>query len=367
MIDWARIHGEKGFRASYLPLSFMSLLYGVGVRLSLKNNKTRDKLSLPGFTVSIGNLTAGGTGKTPATCMIAEWAQGEGYDVAVLSRGYGGKKKERVTIVSDGKDILAGPEEAGDEPCLLAGKLPGIPVVTSKDRYLAGLAAHKNFGSSFFILDDGYQHLALKRDLNLLLLDAANPFGNGRLLPRGPLREPVNQIARADAIIFTRANFLTNGKDMGTEIKYLFQGKPVFMGDHLPVKVVFPFRGTSHDPDFLKGKRVMAFAGIARPDSFSRTLISLGAEILSFRHFPDHHPFTDYEIRTLIQEKVDKGAEFLITTEKDRMRAPDLISGDPCFSYLTIRFELSGEREGFFRMVGDKIKGSSLRQGVASS
>lgn len=356
MIDWVRIHEDEGFKASYLPLSLMSAMYEVGIRLRLKIMQGKKKVSLPGFTVSIGNLTAGGTGKTPATCMTAEWALGEGYDVAVLSRGYGGKNKAKITVVSNRKNVLAGPEEAGDEPYLLASRLPGIPVLTAKDRYLAGLMAHSIFGSTFFILDDGYQHLRLKRDLNLLLLDSARPFGNGRLLPRGPLREPVKELERADAIILTRAGFLKIGRGTGDDIGHLLNSKPVFMGDHVPEKIIFPFQQTSHDPSFLKGKRVAAFAGIARPDSFRDTLINLGAEILSYRHFPDHHPFTYDEIRALKEEKNNKGAELLITTEKDWMRVSDFVSGDVSASYLTIKFDLPGERERFFQMVREKIK-----------
>lgn len=356
MIDWAGIHEDKGFKVSYLPLSLMALIYGFGVRLRLKKIKGKEKISLPGFTVSIGNLTAGGTGKTPMTCMMAQWARGEGYDVAVLSGGYGGKNKAEITVVSNGKNVLAGPEEAGDEPYLLARRLPGVPVITAKDRYLAGLAAHDRFGATFFILDDGYQHLKLKRDLNLLLLDALKPFGNGLLLPRGPLREPVNELERADAIILTRAGSLKSALGTGYEKAGLFKNKPVFRGDHLPEKIIFPFNETNYAPSFLKGKRVMAFAGIARPDSFRDTLIKLGAEVLSFRPFPDHHPYSDEEIRGLIAEKENIGADFLITTEKDWMRLGDLASEDHLVSYLTIKFDFLGKKEGFFRLVMDRVR-----------
>jgi len=355
MTDWAGIHEDKGFRLSYLPLSLMSLLYGIGVRVRLKNIMAGKKMSLPGFTVSIGNITAGGTGKTPAACMMAEWALGEGYNAAILSRGYGGRKRARVTVVSDGRNILAGPREAGDEPCLLAGRLPGIPVITSRDRYLAGLTAHRNFGSTFFILDDGYQHLGLKRDLDLLLLDAVRPFGNGCLLPRGPLREPVKEISRADAVILTRAGSWVGGKVISNDLKNILQDRPVFLGDHLPDKVIFPCLKKVHDTSLLKGKRVAAFAGIARPDSFRDTLIKLGAEILSFRSFPDHHPFSRDEIRALTGEKEKSGADFLITTEKDWIRVRDLITGDRSACYLTIKFDFTGDREGFFRMVREKV------------
>lgn len=355
MPDWARIHEERRFKISYLPLSLLSFIYGVAVRLRLNNFKNMKSMSLPGYTVSIGNLTAGGTGKTPATRMMAEWAIGEGYNVAILSRGYGAKNRTKVSIVSDGKDILAGPKEIGDEPYLLARRLHGIPVIISKNRYLGGLAAHNKFGSSFFILDDGYQHLRLRRDLNLLLLDASSPFGNGRLLPRGPLREPVDEVVRADAIILTRAG-MGKGVDIGDEAKKIFQGKSLFMGDHIPEKVVFPSRDEVHAPSFLRGKRVVAFAGIARPASFKETLNNLGAEILYYRAFPDHHHFSYDEISGLVVEKEKTGADFLITTEKDWARLDNVISEGPILAYLTIKFELLSERGLFFDMVRESIR-----------
>jgi len=361
MIDWAGIHEDKGFRILYLPLSLLSLIYGAGVGIRLKGVKSCEKNALPGFTVSIGNLTAGGTGKTPATCMLAEWARVEGYNAAVLSRGYGGKKRAKVTIVSDGNNILAGPEQAGDEPYLMANRLPGVPVIIAKDRYLAGLLAIDRFKSSFFILDDGYQHLRLKRDLDLLLLDAASPFGNGRLLPRGPLREPVSEIARADAVILTRAGSLAGPKEVFNDHKGLFKDKPLFMCDHLPDKVVFPAENISLDPSFLKGKRVVAFAGIARPDFFRDTLVSLGAYIVSFRVFPDHHAFSRHDIGGLREERDKSGADLLITTEKDWVRASNMLSGNHSASYLTVRFDFLSGREEFFRMVKERIKSKKER------
>jgi tetraacyldisaccharide 4'-kinase len=354
MTDWAGIHGDKGFRASSIPLSVLSFLYGIGVRIHLKNIRLKKMMTLPGFTISIGNITAGGTGKTPATCMIAEWAIGQGYNAAILSRGYGGQNRAGTLIVSDGRNLLAGPKEAGDEPWLLGKKLPGIPVITAKNRYLAGMEAHNRFGSDFFILDDGYQHLMLKRDLNLLLLDKSMPFGNGWLLPRGPLREPLTELSRADAVILTRAGMLYTRGETAADITHRFPGKPIFKGEHLPEKVVLPFQEMVHDPSFLKGKRVVAFAGIAKPDSFRATLTSLGAEILSFKTFYDHHPFTGEETGALFAEKERTGADLLITTEKEWTRVRKLVPEDPFMSYLTIRFDILSEREAFFRMIAEK-------------
>jgi tetraacyldisaccharide 4'-kinase len=354
MPDWARIHEERRFKASSLPLLLMSLAYGALVGLRVNLVKGKRAMCLPGFTVSIGNLTAGGTGKTPATRMIAEWAFGEGYNVAILSRGYGGANK-KVTIVSDGASVLADPKEVGDEAYLLALRLKGVPVVVSKNRYAAGMEAQNRFGSTFFILDDGYQHLGLKRDLNLLLLDTSSPFGNGRLLPLGPLREHVSEIKRADVVILTRAGRLKYDGVEPDGLKKALTEKPFFKADHVPEKVISLLKNETYSPSFLKGKRVAAFAGIGRPDFFRDTLIGLGAEVLFFRGFPDHHPFTADEIRSLINEKNNTGADLIITTEKDWVRVAALFPEGQPVAYLTVRFDLLTDRERFFAMVREHV------------
>ncbi|MFC1533820.1 tetraacyldisaccharide 4'-kinase [Thermodesulfobacteriota bacterium] len=353
--DWPNIHEEKRFNAMTLPLALLSLLYGLAIRLRLIIGKKKQKSALPGFVLSIGNLTVGGTGKTPAACMLADWALGEGHNVAVLSRGYGGSYKTKVFVVSDGHDIKAGPERVGDEPFLLARRLRGVPVIISKNRYQAGLIAHKKFGSSFFILDDGFQHQSLKRDFDIVLIDASTPFGNGHLLPWGPLREPVEQLSRADTIILTRSGRTSPEYNLDKVLREKSQGKPLFRGDHIPEKVVFPFKDITYDPGFLKGKSVMAFAGIARPELFKNSLVNLGAHLVSFRSFRDHHPFCPGEIRELDKEKKETGADYLITTEKDWVRLENIVPDYPELAYLKIRFTLLSEQEHFFRVIKERI------------
>ena len=356
MPDWSHIHTERRFHYGTAPLAIMSFLYGLGARLRLAAMRTRRKKELPGFTVSIGNLTAGGTGKTPAAIMIAGWARAEGYNVAVLSRGYRGTYDKRVFVVSDGHDIKAGPDQAGDEPFLMARRLNGVPVLVSKDRYLAGLTAHERFGTDFFILDDGFQHLILKRDLDIVLIDASSPFGNGHLLPWGPLREPVKQLQRADAIIFSRYGSGHSGYDAEKDLKERMEGKALFRADHRPEKVVFPFKGSSYSPDCIKGKRIAAFAGIARPEVFRETLISLGADLVSFTGFKDHHAFSVDDIRTLMAEKEKRGAEYLMGTEKDWVRLEGIMPDYSDMAFLGIEFAFVSGREEFFHMVRERLK-----------
>jgi tetraacyldisaccharide 4'-kinase len=283
--------------------------------------------------------------------MLAEWALTEGYRVAILSRGYGGRHKGRVLEVSDGNDMKAGPAEAGDEPCLLARRLKGIPVVVAKKRYFAGLYAHERFGSNFFVLDDGFQHLDLHRDLDLVLMDASNPFGNGHLLPWGPLREPGAGLERADAFLMTRSGHDGSAAGLMDVLKEKWPNKPVFRSDHVPEKIVFPLDGAVHDKDFLKGKRVVAFAGIAKPEGLKKMLIDLGADVISFKKFEDHHPFQCREIQALIDEGKNLRADCLLTTEKDWVRMEGIVPPSPDLAYLTIRMDVRDEKEGFFRMV----------------
>jgi len=356
MPDWSYIHTERRFHYGTAPLAVMSFLYGLGVRLRLAAMRKRRKKELPGFTISIGNLTTGGTGKTPATMMIAGWAQAEGYNVAVLSRGYRSTYNKRVFVVSDGHDIKVGPDQAGDEPFLMARRLNGVPVLVSKDRYLAGLIANERFGTDFFILDDGFQHLILKRDLDIVLMDASSPFGNGHLLPWGPLREPVKQLQRADAIVLSRYGSGHSNYNAEKDLKERLERKVLFRADHCPEKVVFPFKESSYGPDYIKRKRIAAFAGIARPEVFRETLIGLGADLVSFTGFKDHHVFSVDDIRRLIAEKEKRGAEYLMSTEKDWVRLEGLMPEYPDMAFLEIQFTFVSGRQEFFDMVRERLK-----------
>jgi tetraacyldisaccharide 4'-kinase len=362
MIDWARIHDQKSFSAMTPALACFSFLYGAAVQLRVKASLVKKKNTLPGFVVSVGNLTVGGTGKTPAAIMIAQWAAAEGFQPAVLSRGYGGKRNEEVLEVSDGKNLHARLAEAGDEPYLIAKKLPGIPVIVSPNRYRAGLLAHEKHAADFFILDDGFQHLALTRDLDLVLMDSHRPFGNGHLLPWGPLREPLYQLSRADAFVLTRAN--PDGKDAtGATEEFLrsrFQ-KPLFLSAHVPEEIVFPHENKEYNTTFLKGKRVIAFAGLARPNAFRETVIGLGAEIVSFKAFKDHHVYAPDQIQQLIREKDRAGADCLLTTEKDWVRTEGAMKECPDLAYLRIRFAIASESKTFFEMIKEKAGKSGVR------
>lgn len=365
LTGWSRIHQKKGLGPLSLFLAFISIFYGLGVRFRLWAylNRVFKRRSLPGFVVSIGNLTAGGTGKTPAVVMLARWALDEGYRVAVLSRGYRGQYRQKVLEVSDGKRVKADSEEAGDEPYLLAGKLPGVSVVVSRKRYLAGLFAHEKFGADFFILDDGFQHLELNRDLDLVLIDAANPLGNGHLLPWGPLREPVGRLARADALILARFRGNDSGQETLAFLKRGFPSTPFFCADHMPEKVVFPHSNDIRGPGFLRDRSVVAFAGIARPQVFKETLIGLGANVVCFRGFADHYRFKREDIEALIQMKEKCGADYLLTTEKDWVRIAPFARMYPEMGYLCIIFQLLSGEDDLLKMIKDGIRRKQIPYG----
>ncbi len=326
-------------------LAPLAALYGAGVRLRLRLHERGllRQRRLPGFVLSVGNLTAGGTGKTPAVISLAKWARAQGHRVAVLSRGYRGKYRGEVLEVSDGARIRPDFRLSGDEPQLLARSLPGIPVILSRKRFLAGRYAREKFGTDFFILDDGFQHLGLRRDLDLVLLDCRDPFGNGRLLPGGPLREPVGQLVRADVFALTRCESSDSGREVEAFLGRAFPGTPVCRARHRPCEVVFPGTGARHEPGFAKGRRILAFAGIARPEHFRAALLQLGAELVGFRAFPDHHPISAAEVRSLIRRAKTLKADFLLTTEKDWVRISRHATELMPIGYLGIEFAwLSG-------------------------
>ena len=287
-----------------LLLRLRAALYGLGLLRSRR---------LPRPVISVGNITLGGNGKTPATALIASYLIARGKKVAVLSRGYGGSAEGKLRVVCDGKSVLVGPEEAGDEPCLLARKVPGLMVVTGADRYRAGLLALKELNPDIFILDDGFQHLSLERDLNLLLLDCARPFGNDRVLPAGFLRESKIAAKRADLVLFTRC---------GDESRPLspVPDVPVCRSAHRLSGFRAMEGGGLRSFAELKGQRGMAFAGIADPAGFFDSLGKEGVPLVTTLAFSDHICYGDAEIAAILRLKKASRSAFVIATEKDAVK-----------------------------------------------
>ncbi|RLB20540.1 MAG: tetraacyldisaccharide 4'-kinase [Deltaproteobacteria bacterium] len=355
-LDWGSLQGRLSRFPFSMLLAFLSFLYGLGIKARAKAYSlgVLGQRSLRGFVLSVGNLTAGGTGKTPAVIMLAQWAQGQGYNVCVLTRGYGGAYGDEVLEVTDGAEVKVGWRECGDEAYLVARRLEGVPVIVARKRYLGGQYAAEKFGSNFFILDDGFQHLRLKRDFDLVLVDSLDPFGNGHLLPRGILREPVHEIKRCQAIVLTRWEQGAECKRSEFQMKKMFPQIPLFVAQHVVDKVVIPARDLVHEASYLSGKRVIGFAGIGKPEAFRHTLLSLGAEVIYFRKFKDHHRFQKEEIESLREKAITLKADLLITTEKDWVRLKDFGPDFLQAGYVSIRFSLGAQGPQLFSLINKR-------------
>lgn len=326
-------------RVGGTPLCLLSFFYGLAVsaRLSFYARGIFRTHALPCKVVSVGNITLGGTGKTPFVYLLSEMIRAKGFRVAILSRGYKGKFKGSFAVVTDGERILMDAQEAGDEPYLLAKKLREVPVIVGKERWLSGKYAVDKFKTEVLILDDGFQHLSLKRDLNLLLLDSASPFGNGYLFPRGVLREPLEQLSRADALILTKVAECANIKILKQNLKRALDGHPIFEVDYAPEEVWVQGKKLSLPPASLKGKRILAFSGIAKPESFRHTLVSLEAKIVRIEAFPDHHWYVQKDVHRLWEKAAELQVDALVTTEKDLVRLKDYPMGLPMLWVLSIQ------------------------------
>lgn len=329
---------REGFAASVYGgfLKALSYVFAGIVRLRYAMYRKRILRDAPlgCLVVVVGNLTVGGTGKTPIVEKFARSLSERGRKVAILSRGYKSKSDGMFTkfkrwlthgevpkpkVVSDGKNVLLDSEFAGDEPYMLARNLPGVVVVVDKNRVKAGHYAITEFGADTLILDDGFQYLPLRGQLQLLLVDKTNPFGNMNLLPRGILREPVSHLKRASYIFVTKSD---GKKDAELErlIRTHNPTAEIIECAHKTTDLVAFSSGSTAGLDMLKGAKIACFSAIAAPDSFENFLSELGAEIIYKKRFLDHHRFDDQELDEFFENAKNKGAEFVVTTEKDAVR-----------------------------------------------
>ncbi len=313
------------------------------------------------LVVVVGNLTVGGTGKTPVVEKLARTLHAKGRKVAILSRGYKSKKEPLIKkwirllthqppapprVVSDGETIYFDSEVAGDEPYMLARNLPGVVVVTDKDRVKAGQYAIRNYGVDTLILDDGFQYFQLNDHLQLLLVDKTNPFGNGNLLPRGILREPINQMRRASYVFLTKSEEPPSQELIATLKKHRSESEWIECS-HRPQYLQSVFSDEKLPLDWLKGKKVGGLSGIAMPESFEVFLKELGAELIVPFRFLDHHRFTARELKEVKASIEENGLDVLVTTEKDAVRIkPDFDPGLP-FYFLRVEIKLLSGADSF--------------------
>jgi len=319
------IHGRKASPFWEVILSALSVLYRAAVYLRRVFFRLhifkRKKISCP--VISVGNLTLGGTGKTPTVIQIAQLLKSNNRRPVVVSRGYGRKDETEIIVVSDGRSVLVDVQTGGDEPVMIGSMLPGIPVVVGRKRYQAALLALQRFSPDAIVLDDGFQHLSLKRDLDIVLVDAGNPFGNGKLFPAGILREPMNALDRAHAVLVTKADGILDVGRLKETIRRHTQAR-IFTSRQAPMDLIDSRSAEIKPLTELRGSRVLAFSGIARPDSFINMLKALGADIAAVSTYPDHFEYQPSDLAAVFRKAADEKVNMIITTEKDAIRLKKL-------------------------------------------
>lgn len=304
-------------------MKFLSYLYFIitSIRNWLYDKNYLKSKEIPGVNIlCIGNITVGGTGKTPAVQYFVKKLTGMGKKVAVVSRGYRGKRKVEPLIVSDGKKIYVTARESGDEPYIHALNLK-VPIIVGKNRYEACKYAVEKFGVDTIVLDDGFQHRKLKRDWDIVLIDATNPFGFGAILPKGTLREDFKKGAeRASEFIITKSDLISESElaKLKRFLKVKFK-KPVSVAKH-GVTSLCDIKGNAKPLFWVDGKRVLLFSGLANPLNFEKTVISLNPEYIERIDFMDHHNFKKKDFELIRKRAKSMKADFIITTEKDLVK-----------------------------------------------
>ena len=332
-------------------VSLRYFLYGIGLL-------RRYPLGIQ--VISIGNVTAGGTGKTPVTEIFARTLAAEGRKVAILSRGYRRKEAplwqrlftqvvEPPLVVSDGKHVLLDSEKGGDEPYMLASNLPGVAVVVDRNRVKAGRYAIKRLGCDTIILDDGFQYQKLKHSIEVVLVDSTNPFGNGHMLPRGILREPARHLKRADIIFLTKCRGDVTA--VREEIRKYNTTAEIVECNHTPKVLKDVWSREEYPLAWLNGKTTCTLSGIASPKGFENSLRHLGAKVVWCERYADHHRYDSSEILYALNRTADMGADALVTTEKDAVRFPRFETTPVRCLYLRIAIEILSGAENFASII----------------
>jgi tetraacyldisaccharide 4'-kinase len=350
---------RRGKRAALARggLFFLSKLFEVGVktRQFLYGVRILRDSTLGVQVIAIGNLTVGGTGKTPVVEKFARELRDQGRTVAILSRGYRSKPppigkrllnkllfRDDSTpprVVSDGKSLLLDSETAGDEPYMLASNLKDVVVLVDKDRVKSGRYAIEKFGCDTLLLDDGFQYWKLRgRRRDIVLIDCQQPFGNEHLLPRGTLREPPSHLARASTIFITKSD--GNTEELRKRIAAQNPTAGVIECIHHPLYFEDVFTGERQGLDFFKGMKVASLSGIAQPESFERSLVNLGAELVYSKRFADHHRFSQQEILNVINRSKKRQAQIVVTTQKDAVRFPKIDRRDLPILFMRVEIKI---------------------------
>ena len=355
---------DFGARLTGAFLVGLSKIYEIAiqVRLFLWQHRIFRDHTLGCQVVSIGNLTVGGTGKTPVVEVFARALQQAGRRVAILSRGYKSTPRPlwqrivaKVTfqedkippkVVSDGQSLLLDSEQAGDEPYMHASSLKDVVVLVDKNRVKSGRYAIQRFGCDTLLLDDGFQYLALKSRLDICLIDRNNPFGNHYLLPRGTLREPISNLRRARYIFITKSSKFGADK-LRKAIRQFNETAEIIECAHHPLYLQDVFTGERHDLKRLAGLDAAAISGIAAPESFEDGLRALGANLVYRKSYADHHRYTQQEIINMINRSLKRGAKAILTTEKDAVRFPKIDRRDIPVYFLRVEIRIIAGAKDF--------------------
>lgn len=316
------VSDNKRHRLLKLCLLFISFLviFGQNILLFMYSKNILKKKKLFSKVISIGGVTFGGVGKTPIVELIVNMLIEKGKKIVVLSRGYGRGGESDIKLVSDGKEILCDVKEAGDEPYLLAKNLKSTVVFVGKNRYKTGKIAEESFHTDTVVLDDGFQHWRLHRDINIVVINASSPFGNGYVFPRGNLREPYKCLKRADCFIITKADMI---KDAGIIKKRLLdvnRSAQIVTTIHKPVCLENIAGEEQLDIECIKGKKIIALSSLGDPISFENTLEQVGAKIVEKLRYPDHYWYSKEDMDNILARQKALNVKFIITTQKDAVR-----------------------------------------------
>lgn len=293
----------------------------------------RESIRLPVMVISVGNITVGGTGKSPLVDYLVRQMTLSDKRVGIVSRGYG-RRSKGVVVVSDGNSIRVPARESGDEPMMLARRNPGVCVVVGEDRVAAGRKAVE-LDCDILVLDDAFQHRRMVRDLDLVVIDASNPWGNGHLIPAGSLRESLSSLSRAGGFVLTRVDECSETDTLEKEMRE-YTDAPVFRTQHFPTSLIELKEFKRYPISEMKSRRVAAFSAIGNPTSFRQTLEAAGLNVVEELRFRDHHWYKQKDMNRIRRKTKESDAEFIVTTEKDAVRLPDTQMSDLPIYALTI-------------------------------